>query len=170
MKETTHPGVGFDLDGVLADIATQLLRFIRRSLRIELSPDALTSENIETCTPVTRDQLVSFFCKPGFFRTIPPFVGARRVLNTLRSRGYHLHIITDRFWYEGLHQDTEKWLRKHRLPFDSLRFARKSEKKHLVSELGLQWFIEDQLSNANALSEHCHVLLLDRRARPTIEA
>jgi 5'(3')-deoxyribonucleotidase len=157
MKEATHPGIGVDLD-----IATQLLRFIRLSLGINLSPDALTSEDIETCTPVTRDQLVSFFCNPTFFRTIPAFVGARRMLNVLRSRGYRLHIITDRFWYEGLRQDTEQWLHLHRLPFDSLRFARKSEKKYLVSELGLQWFVEDQLSNANALSEHCHVVLLDR--------
>ena len=162
MQNTIHPGVGFDLDGVLADIATQLLLYIRRSLGIELSLDAFTSENIETCTPVTRDQLVSFFCDPAFFATVPAFAGARRALAALRRRGYRLHIITDRFWYGELHHDTEQWLRRHRLPFDSLRFARKNEKKYLVSDLGITWFVEDQLSNANVLSECCHVLLLDR--------
>lgn len=159
---TKAAAIGFDLDGVIADIVGQLLLFLRVKSGIELSRDDLVSENIETCTPISRESLTTFFRDPAFFTTIRPVSGARRLLATLRSCGHPVHIVTDRFWYAGLHQHTEAWLWEHGIPFDSLRFARKTEKQEVVSELGLRWFIEDQLSNANRIASSCNVLLLDR--------
>jgi uncharacterized HAD superfamily protein len=162
MQDVWQQRVGMDLDGVIADIAGQLLGFIHRTLGVALSVDELTSEDIETCTPVSREQLVSFFRDPAFFQGVQPFPNAGRALTALRDSGCSLHIITDRFWYAGLHQHTEEWLREHRLPYDSLDFARKGEKHGFAAKLRLQWFIEDQLSNANLLAQSCRVLLLDR--------
>jgi 5'(3')-deoxyribonucleotidase len=154
--------IGFDLDGVIADIVGQLLLFLQLKSGIDLSRDDLVSENIETCTPISREILTTFFCDPGFFTTMRPLSGARRLLTMLIGCGHPVHIVTDRFWYPGLHEHTNAWLREHEIPFDSLRFARKTEKQEVVSELDLQWFIEDQLSNANRIASSCRVLLLDR--------
>jgi uncharacterized HAD superfamily protein len=44
----------------------------------------------------------------------------------------------------------------------SVVFATKTEKQAVARDLGLGWFIEDQRSNANLLSEVCRVLLIDK--------
>ena len=58
MEDAEEIRIGFDLDGVIADIASQLLKFIRRSLGITLCVEEFTSEDIENCTPVSREHLV----------------------------------------------------------------------------------------------------------------
>lgn len=44
----------------------------------------------------------------------------------------------------------------------SVVFAGKTDKQAVARDLALGWFIEDQRSNANLLSEVCRVLLIDK--------
>jgi 5'(3')-deoxyribonucleotidase len=154
--------VGFDLDGVLADIVGQLIHYLDFSSGITVQRAALVSEDVETCVPITKEEIATYFRDPRFFRTLKPLPGAARLLRALHSAGHAVHIVTDRFWYEGLHADTEAWLRRHQMLFDSLRFASKAMKQEVALQLDLTLFVEDQLSNANRLSSVCDVLLLDR--------
>jgi uncharacterized HAD superfamily protein len=62
----------------------------------------------------------------------------------------------------GIHDDTTDWLKRHRIPFDSIVFARKAEKHDVAERVRLRYFIEDQLSNARLLAPLCQVWLLDR--------
>lgn len=154
--------VGCDLDGVIGDIVRQLVVFSHRKHRIHLSRKHIVSENIETCTPIRRDQLHGLFENRDFFRTLPVVPRARELLSKLKAAGCTVHIITDRFWYKGIHEDTTDWLKRHRMPFDSVVFARKAEKHEVADRLKVRYFIEDQLSNARLLAPLCRVLLLDR--------
>lgn len=154
--------VGCDLDGVIADIVQQLVRFARFQHRIRLSKKHIVSENIEKCAPIRQDQLHQMFKTPAFFRSLPAFYGARKSLSALRTAGCTIHIVTDRFWYDGIREDTIHWLERHRIPFDSVSFARKAEKQDVARNLNISWFIEDQLSNAQLLSPLCQVILLNR--------
>lgn len=162
MKYESALVVGCDLDGVIGDIVQQLVRFSRREHGILLSRKQIVSENIETCTPIRREQLHRLFENREFFRSLPLVPRARESLSKLRAAGYQIHIVTDRFWYAGIHEDTTDWLIRHRIPFDSVVFARKAEKHDIAESLNVQWFIEDQLSNARLLAPLCRVLLLDR--------
>ncbi len=45
---------------------------------------------------------------------------------------------------------------------NSLVFANKTEKEAVARNLEIGWFIEDQRSNANLLSDVCRVLLIDQ--------
>jgi uncharacterized HAD superfamily protein len=154
--------VGCDLDGVIGDIVQQLMSFSRREHRVRLTRKQIRSENIETCTPIGREQLHQFFQDREFFRSLPVIPLARRSLSELQAEGCSISIITDRFWYDGIHDDTTDWLVRHRIPFESVVFARKAEKRDVAQSLNVQWFIEDQLSNARLLAPVCRVLLLDR--------
>jgi uncharacterized HAD superfamily protein len=87
---------------------------------------------------------------------------AREALSKLKAAGFCVHIVTDRFWYTGIHADTADWLKRHRIPFDSVVFARKAAKHGVAERLKVRYFIEDQLSNARLLAPLCRVLLLDR--------
>jgi len=160
--EMPHNVVGVDLDGVIADIVSQLVRFSRIEYGIHLLPSQLRSERIEICTPINGEQLTKLFQEPGFFRSMRAIPRAKQSLSALREHGYSIHVITDRFWYPDIHDDTRKWLADRSINVESLVFARKTDKQHVARELGVQWFIEDQISNANLLSEVCQVLLIDR--------
>jgi len=162
MKSERVLVVGCDLDGVIGDIVQQLVRFSRREHRIRLTRKQIVSENIETCTPIRRDQLHRLFENRDFFRSLSVVPRARESLSRLKAAGYQIHIVTDRFWYTGIHEDTTDWLIRHRIPFDSVAFARKADKHDIAERLNVQWFIEDQLSNARLLAPLCRVLLLNR--------
>jgi len=88
--------------------------------------------------------------------------GARQLLVNLGESGYRVHIVTDRFWYPEIHEDTREWLSNRLIRVASVVFATKTEKQAVARDLGLGWFIEDQRSNANLLSEVCRVLLIDK--------
>jgi 5'(3')-deoxyribonucleotidase len=154
--------IGVDLDGVIADIVTQLVHFSRIRYGLRLTPSQFSSENIETCTAINAGQLNALFCEPTFFRTMRAVQGARRSLAQLSAAGYVIHVITDRFWYPGIQDDTRKWVTSRLLRIGSLNFARKAEKPSVAGRLGVRWFIEDQRSNANLLSQVCRVLLIDQ--------
>ena len=154
--------VGCDLDGVLGDIVQQVVLFSRREHHISMTKRHIISENIETCAPIRREQLHELFRNREFFRSLPLVPHARQMLSSLKELGWKIHIVTDRFWYDGIREDTKQWLIRHRIPFNSVVFARKEEKHDLAVKLGIEWFIEDQLSNARLLAPICHVLLLDR--------
>ena len=154
--------VGVDLDGVIADIVTQLVRFSRSEYDLRLVPSDFRSENIETCTPIKTEQLRKLFCEPKFFQTMRAIQGARRSLMRLVAAGYAVHIVTDRFWYPQIQDDTRRWLSNRLIRVNSLVFARKTQKQSVARNLEIGWFIEDQRSNANLLSEVCRVLLIDQ--------
>jgi 5'(3')-deoxyribonucleotidase len=102
-----NKNVGVDLDGVIADIVAQLVRFSRSEYDLHLAPSQFRSENIETCTPIKTEQLRRLFCEPKFFQTMRAIQGARRALMQLIKAGFKVHIITDRFWYPEIQDDTE---------------------------------------------------------------
>jgi uncharacterized HAD superfamily protein len=162
MRNNPNIVVGCDLDGVIGDIVKQLVRFSRSEHRIHLTRKHIVSENIETCTPIRRDQLHELFENPEFFRTLPAMPRARESLSRLKAAGCAIHIITDRFWYSDIHADTREWLKRYQIPFDSVVFARKAEKHDVAERLKVRYFVEDQLSNARLLAPLCKVLLLDR--------
>ncbi|MGH9556308.1 MAG: 5' nucleotidase, NT5C type, partial [Terriglobales bacterium] len=149
-------------DGVLSDIVAQIVRFAHRRFGVSLSRESFTSENAETCTSLSRHQLVELFTSSDFYRTMPCMSEAKRLLQVLTKHGATVHIITDRFWYPEIQEDTRYWLGKNHLVFDSLHFVRKTEKQRKAKELGIEWFIEDQISNAVLISSECDVVLVDR--------
>lgn len=154
--------VGIDLDGVIADIVGQLIRFSRVQYDLTLLSSQFRSEDIETCTPIKADQLKTLFSQPKFFQTMRAVHRARQTLLKLSAAGYTINIVTDRFWYPTIQDDTRKWLSDRLIPFTSLAFARKTEKQATAERIGLGWFIEDQRSNANLLSKVSRVFLIDR--------
>ena len=88
--------------------------------------------------------------------------GARQLLMRLEAAGYRVHIVTDRFWYPEIHEDTRDWLSNRMIRVASVVFANKTEKQRVARDLEFAWFIEDQRSNANLLAAVCRVLLIDK--------
>ena len=155
--------IGIDIDGVLSDIACHLVASIKDRFGYDLVIDDLTSEDIETCTDVSAEELKEIFSSPIFFQTLPLIPGAHTLLKNLRDNGWKVILMTDRFWYSGIQKDTSEWLKTHNLVYEELHFVRKADKENMARELEIEFFIEDQLSNANSLARACKgVYLIDR--------
>jgi uncharacterized HAD superfamily protein len=155
--------VGIDIDGVLSDIAGHLVQFANDQFGHDLSIGDITSEDVETCSDVSKEQLTQIFCTPRFFQTLPVLSSASESLVRLKASNWRIVLVTDRFWYPGIKNDTLEWLRKHNFSFDSLHFIRKVEKANFARDSSIPIFIEDQLSNANGLARVCDkVFLIDR--------
>eukprot|EP00743_Colponemidia_sp_Colp-15_P004674 GILK01005036.1.p1 GENE.GILK01005036.1~~GILK01005036.1.p1 ORF type:complete len:1072 (+),score=61.20 GILK01005036.1:64-3216(+) len=61
-----------------------------------------------------------------------PFKGAIEALNILRDRGFHITILSARASYERANEVSERWLKTHRVPFDSLIITQTSDDKKIV--------------------------------------
>jgi uncharacterized HAD superfamily protein len=151
------------IDGVLSDIAGHLVTFANKRFNCDLSIADIVSENVETCSELSVEQLQQIFSTSEFFKTLPVLNSASTSLKQLRQSGLEIVLMTDRFWYPEIQQDTLTWLKKSRIPFDSVRFVRKSKKAEEARKLDLRLFIEDQLSNANALAQVCERVFLVNR-------
>lgn len=155
--------VGIDIDGVLSDIAGHLVRFANDRFGCKLSVEDLTSEDVETCSNLTAEQLRQIFSTSRFFQTMPAFKSVGESLKQLSESGWRIVLVTDRFWYAEIQDDTVEWLREHDIPFDSVSFVRKADKATFARKFRIKFFIEDQLSNANRLARVCdRVFLIDR--------
>lgn len=155
--------VGIDIDGVIADIVGQLVKYAMDLWGYSIDARDLTSENVDTCTELSTTQVRHMFSTPSFFRTMSILPLAKESLDKLVQSGLGIVLVTDRFWYPRIQTDTLDWLRCNNIPFRSIHFATRSDKAGLTAQLGIRFFIEDQLSNANLLSEVCtRVFLVDR--------
>lgn len=155
--------IGIDIDGVISDIAGHLVRYVKDMFEYEILLEEITSENIETCSNLSGEQVKEIFCNPQFFQSLPAFSSAKDSLHRLVKAGWEIILMTDRFWYAEIHDDTLTWLKQNDIPFHSTHFVSKAEKAVWARKLGIKYFIEDQLSNANLLSEVCdQVFLVDR--------
>lgn len=162
--------IGCDLDGVVADIVSQLVEFARRNHNFRLKPEQIVSEQAETCTPLSLQQLQAMFRERIFFTTMTAFSDARAALSDLRSLGFSVDIVTDRFWYPEIRTDTIAWLEAHDIAYDELRFVSRFEKHITAAEWNYRFVIEDQAPNALLLSSVTEVYLLDRPYNRTISS
>lgn len=155
--------IGVDIDGVISDIAGHLVQYAKSMYGCMITVEGITSENVETCSDLSADDVRGIFSTPLFFQSIPALPTAKDALNQLVRTGWKVVLMTDRFWYPEIQEDTLSWLKENNIPFHSILYVNKTEKAVWSGKMGIKYFIEDQLSNANLLSEVCNdVFLIDR--------
>ncbi len=155
--------IGVDIDGVISDIARHIIDYSAREFACLIAPEQISSDRMETCTELTQEQLIIIFTDPKFWKTLPVVPSSHEWLRRIREFGWEVILVTDRFWYPQIEEDTRDWLASNDIPFDDLEFARRAEKPTRARDLGITMFVEDQLSNANTLAEVCEtVFLVDR--------
>lgn len=86
-----------------------------------------------------------------------PIEGSIEALHQLRADGHTIHIITDRFVGQHAQENTEYWLEKHAVPYDSLTYAKDK------TVLNVSAYIDDKPANVDAMSNvGVLAFLLDR--------
>lgn len=110
---------------------------------------------IEDAFNKTREEVAEFFaaCVEDIFKNIPPRALAPETLRNLADRGCIIHLITHRD--TKYRATTEQWLQRHGIPYDSLTMSsngRGYSKKERCQELGVQFFVDDKLENAEEVA------------------
>lgn len=149
------PGIGFDIDGVVADTMAAFLRIAREEYgHGHLEKERITSYWLEECLdipPETVGAIIQRILDDPFGVGLEPINGARDVLLRFAAKG-PLTFVTARPSGESI----EEWLRDllPEVPQEDLRViatGRHAAKKDVLRELGIDAFVEDNLETCEDL-------------------
>lgn len=155
--------IGIDLDGVLNDLAGSVISIARDKYGINIVRSNITTHRLDNCTTLTPDQVKDIFSTPKIFEDVAPLSDAINALSTLSSKGYDVHILTDRFWNDNDWDIATNWLKRYGFKWNQLYLVHAKDKPEFSKSLGLKFFIEDNIGTAVELASVCkQVFLLDR--------
>lgn len=161
-----YPTIGFDIDGVVADIFPLIAHFMREKYSVIIAPNMQTNFNFEDTTGLSRREIdICVSSAIMNYMSYKPYHGAIQFLkkyNSLRipnvksEKGLikrkELIFITARDNRDEIAKATYKWLHMylHPEPF-TVRFVpgnNGKEKFEACMELGVDLFIEDRAKTA----------------------
>ncbi len=148
-------GIGFDIDGVVADTMAAFLRIAREEYgHCHLEKERITSYWLEECLDIpseTVGAIIQRILDDPFGVGLEPIDGARDALLRFAAEG-PITFVTARPSGESI----EEWLRDllPEVPREDLRViatGRHSAKKDVLRELGIGAFVEDHLETCEDL-------------------
>lgn len=147
---------GFDIDGVLTnDDDGKSNIWLEEASKFFGEPMKKRSYYIEDAFEKTREEVQEFFAARinTIFSTVPVRDHAVETVASLARRGCTIHMITAR---DERHREiTERWLKKHGFIYDSLTMSPTNQsycKGERCQELGVQFFVDDKLENAEVVA------------------
>jgi len=149
---------GIDLDGVIADLITPLLKAIKKEYGLSFKYEDITSFYFADCIPqLNWNQIREIWESPEFVLGQPLIPWAKWGLNRLRALGYAIYIITARKTF--LKEATLEWLAKHGIAFDAI-VTGKEEKWSYIERNELNILVEDKAQNALDVARLCERIYL----------
>lgn len=109
--------IAIDMDGVIADTASQYRRWYQNETGIELSSEAFDGLPEDECLP--GGAVRRYLNQPHFFRDIPPMPGAQDALRQL-MQDFDLYIVSAAMEFPRSLPEKREWLQEH-VPFISWR-------------------------------------------------
>ena len=162
--------VGVDIDGVLADYPGCFIKYINQKVGTNFKVENLTQYNVyeaikDIPTKIMKE-LKHEFRKSGGLKNVGVFPGAKVFLNTLRNKDYKIVLLSARPYkkYRRIFADTQEWLSENGLVHDAILWD-EDKMDRLIREFGednVEFFIEDNLENANSISKTTNVYLINK--------
>lgn len=151
--------LGFDLDGVVVNFQQGISDHLKEEFGIEWEESDFTEFWIEDTVfdpdNEKRNRKIQESCVRTMFEDmyqykVPPYKDAVKAIKQLKKGGNTIHFITAR--HTEHRYETAKWLRKYKIPFDSLNHvgSDRDEGDHTVEKgmigraLNLDFYIDDE--------------------------
>ncbi len=153
--------LGFDLDEVVVDLATEFEKYLELNYGILWSIDCFTHSDFSLCKFNDDDtfneriqkDMVKVANDPEFQFQAQPSENAREVLQKLKKIGHKIYFVTSR--PKQNQPATFKWLRQYDIPFDSLEVIGKNEPKGLYGRrLHLDMYVDDLVSQLDSMRKY----------------
>ncbi len=166
--------LGFDLDEVVVALCDTLVEYMNDKFDLSWTIEDFKQFNLldneysddEERNNEIGNNLIEVVNDPEFQLTAKPYEGAPQFLRRMRKEGNSIHFITSR--RIGKEAFTVKWLREHKIPFNSLQhIGYGAEKGRFGRTLNLDFYIddhEDQLESMYKYKKRWNkgLLLMDR--------
>lgn len=142
--------LGFDLDEVVVALCDVLVEHMNKEFDLNWSMEdfkvySLLENNYsddEEHNDKIATHIIEVVNDPEFQLTAKPYEGAPAFIRRLKKEGHSIHFITCRKL--GVEKYSTKWLRKYKIPFDSLyHLGYGAEKGKLGRALNLDFYIDD---------------------------
>lgn len=159
--------IGFDFDGVIADIGEAFLRLACKDYNYcSLSLDQITSFKVETCTAIPEAIVQTIFSnilEDSLATGLLPIPGAMNALTGLAQHG-NVTIITAR----SLAGPVSDWLEKYLTPpvcdkINLIAMSDHNDKVRFIKEQNLRYFVDDRAETCAQVAEAGLVPLLYRQ-------
>jgi uncharacterized protein len=155
--------IGVDLDGVLGNLADEVIKMANENYNLQIKIDDITSHRLQECTPLTLSQVCEIFESTNIFKNLKPVENACESVKKLRLNNWVVFVITDRFWTKQDWILTKAWLENNDFEWDHLNLVRAKDKSVYADAHKLTVFVEDNLQTALDLATVCEkVFLFDR--------
>jgi len=138
--------LGIDLDGCVSNFNRKFVEHLNNQgnkVPMDYTPNTYGYDDLVLKKPI-KEYILDFW-QTNNYQKLDLIDTARLTLNSLHEEGHELYIITNRKF--NAERDTEGWLKKNDIPYDSLIFTR--NKGLYANHFNLDLFVEDCLENVN---------------------
>lgn len=140
---------GFDLDEVVCDCSNTLLDIVNGYFGTEFVLNDLTDYYFYNILGITAQEfqpVIDIVWRPDCLLSLPVILGGRTLVNKIKHMGCAVYFITARD--KKLRSVTQTWLDKNGVEYDNVFFTDSGKKSPIAKELGVKYFVEDNLKHA----------------------
>ena len=145
--------IGFDVDGVLADLMTVMCRKLREDYTLSISPNHMrTYDHVYHALPeLSKKQINDYIFGLIYTEEVPTYPYVREVLLKMFKWNDRLELVTAR--PDFLAEATQKWVKKHIGLDANIAHIRSKDKAAHLKANTFDVFIEDRFRTANQIAE-----------------
>ena len=153
--------LGFDLDEVIVALCDLLVNHINDEFNLQwtiedfVEYDLLKNnyvEDEEYNSKIARS-IINVVSNIDFQITAKPYEEASKFIRVLKKEGHSVHFITAR--KKGAENKSVKWLRKHKIPFDSVHhLGYRGEKGPVGRALNLDCYVDDHEDHLESMYKY----------------
>ena len=144
----------FDLDEIICDFTSTLLRITNEHFNLELTQNDLTEYNLGKVLGVEEKEaryVIDIASQDQHLSAMPVLLDGLTLIKKVKKTGCNVFIVTAR--EDSMRPATEQWLKKHKVPYDNLYTTNGQVKTAVVEKLKTNFFVEDNLSHAIPAAE-----------------
>lgn len=149
--------VALDLDSVLCDTESMVLKLLRNKFGLCLTVDDFIGYELEKNPHVTEEMsksIVKAVSTGELFEDAPVMDYAEHAINKLHNNGFIVYIITKRPSY--LEHMTKEWLKQKSLKCDKLYLVHSiNQKGAIIEACGIKAFVEDRFDTLMLVLNRC---------------
>jgi len=142
MAKRRFKKIGIDIDGVVCDVMSSLLKKCNEEYNLNLSVKDITEWNYKNHKFELEDEIRKHFADYDFLISLPLINDAEKAIKFLKKH-YKVVFITSRWRFTK--RVTKKWIKKH---FGKTKIIFEREKEHINVDL----LIDDKFGQVNAFT------------------
>lgn len=156
--------VVIDLDEVICEMTKPL----QKALEVETGKNIPVSEwhdyFLGEVYDIDKDTVFSVIEAHNVLWNAKPYLGAVEAMQTLRKRGFSIHIVTARSPFDSSGEKTARWLIEHEVPYDKLHISCHSRgKESIVRSICPVAMIDDHVKNIEDCYSSTYMSILINR-------